>query len=68
MIKSKEQELSVLVKSFFEDYLDVKECSDEDRIFHPIHISCARVLKMEPLIKLLIKMRELSGVASYKET
>jgi hypothetical protein len=54
-------ELQTLVKSFFEDYLDVQEESDNGRVFNPIHISCVRVMKVEPLTNLLIRMRELSG-------
>lgn len=54
-------ELYTLVKSFFEDYLDIQEESDSGRVFSPIHISCVRVMKVEPLTNLLIRMRELSG-------
>ena len=56
------EELQILVKSFFEDYLDVQEESDSGRVFNPIHISCVRAMKLEPLYKLLMRMRELSGV------
>ena len=55
------EELQILVKSFFEDYLDVQEESDSGRVFNPIHISCVRAMKLEPLYKLLMRMRELSG-------
>ena len=55
------EELKALVKSFFEDYLDVQEESDSGRVFNPIHISCVRAMKLEPLYKLLMRMRELSG-------
>jgi hypothetical protein len=54
-------ELKQLVKSFFEDYLDYQEESDSGRVFNPIHVSCTRVMMIEPLAKLLIRMRELSG-------
>ena len=54
-------ELQTLVKSFFEDYLDVQEESDGGRVFNPIHISCVRAMKVEPMAKLLIRIRELSG-------
>jgi 3'-phosphoadenosine 5'-phosphosulfate sulfotransferase (PAPS reductase)/FAD synthetase len=53
--------LVVLVREFFEDYLDVKEESDSGRVFNPITISCCRCMKVEPLGKLLKKMRQLSG-------
>ena len=54
------QELQTLVKSFFEDYLDYQEESDSGRVFNPIHISCTRVMMVEPLAKLLMRMKELS--------
>ena len=54
-------ELKMLVKSFFDDYLDLVEETDSGREFHPIHISCVRALKTEPLDKLLNRMRELAN-------
>lgn len=60
-------ELKELVKSFFEDYLDVQEESDSGRIFNPIFISCSRCLKMKPLSELLTRMRELSGAREITE-
>ena len=54
------EELKQLVKSFFEDYLDYQEESDSGRVFNPIHISCTRVMMVEPLAKLLSRMKELS--------
>ena len=56
-------ELQTLVKSFFEDYLDYQEESDSGRVFNPIHVSCTRVMMIEPLAKLLGRMKELSGVS-----
>jgi len=53
-------ELKILVKSFFDDYLDLVEETDSGLEFHPIHISCVRALKTDPLGKLLNRMRELS--------
>lgn len=53
-------ELKILVRDFFENYLDVWEESDSGREFHPIHISCCRCMKIEPLNILLERMRELS--------
>lgn len=53
-------ELQELVKTFFQDYLDVTEESDSGNIFHPITINCCRVLKVQPLNELLAKMRELA--------
>ena len=60
-------ELEKAVKSFFEDYLDYYEFSDEGRVNHPIVVSCARALKIEPLTELLMEMRRLSGTKPYKE-
>ena len=59
-------ELEKVVKSFFEDYLDVVEESDSGRLFNPIYISCGRALKIEPLGELLLEMRRLSGARPYK--
>jgi len=55
-------ELKQLVKSFFEDYLNYEEESDSGRVFNPIHLSCTRAMMIEPLAKLLMRMKELSGV------
>jgi len=55
-----EVELKALVKDFFEKFLDTWEESDSGREFHPIHISCCRCMKIEPLDKLLTRIRELS--------
>ena len=63
----REQELETLVKDFFENYLDTWEESDSGREFHPITISCCRCMKVEPLDKLLTRMRELSGAKSPYE-
>lgn len=53
--------LKECVKEFFDNYLNYTEESDSGRMFHPISISCGRVMKMEPLETLLIEMQELSG-------
>jgi hypothetical protein len=60
-------ELEQCVKSFFEDYLDRVEESDGGRLFHPVYISCSRVLKVTPLNSLLTKMRTLSGAKPLEE-
>jgi len=52
-----------LVTSLFNDYLDVVEVSDGGRSFNPIFISCARVMKVEPLDKLLNELRQLTAGA-----
>jgi hypothetical protein len=54
-------ELEACVKSFFEDYLNIRECSDAGRMWAPIAISCARAMKLEPLGILIERMRVLSG-------
>ena len=64
---SEAEELKALVKSFFDDYLSVTEASDSGRIFNPIHISCVRAMKIEPLSNLLNRMRVLSGAKSENE-
>jgi hypothetical protein len=53
--------LILLVREFFDDYLDVQEESDSGRVFNPIYIGCCRCMKIEPLSKLLNKMRQISG-------
>jgi hypothetical protein len=59
---SEAEELQALVKSLFEDYLNYQEESDSGQVFNPIHVSCTRVMMIEPLGKLLNRMKELSGV------
>jgi 3'-phosphoadenosine 5'-phosphosulfate sulfotransferase (PAPS reductase)/FAD synthetase len=54
-------ELQILVKELFNAYLNKVEESEGGREFHPVTISCCRSLVVEPLNKLLDKMRELSG-------
>ena len=67
LLTQPEQELETLVKDFFENYLDTWEESDSGREFHPITISCCRCMKVEPLDKLLTRMRELSDAKSPYE-
>jgi 3'-phosphoadenosine 5'-phosphosulfate sulfotransferase (PAPS reductase)/FAD synthetase len=62
------KELKETVRVFFDDYLNVREESDEGRMFNPIFISCCRALKIEPLNEVLEKMRKLSGAGYYKES
>ena len=57
----KSDELTACVKSFFEDYLNIRECSDAGYMWAPIAISCARAMKLEPLGILIERMRVLSG-------
>lgn len=55
------EKLQNCVKSFFEDYLNIREESESGRIFAPIQISCCRAHKLEALGALLEQMRVLSG-------
>lgn len=61
------QKMLLLVKEFFEEYLDVVEESDSGRMFNPIQVSCCRAMKIEPLGKLLTEMRALSGARPERE-
>jgi hypothetical protein len=56
-------ELKECVKSFFEDYLNLREESDSGQIFAPITVSCCRAMKIEKLNALLERMRSLSGAS-----
>jgi len=47
-----------LVTSLFKDYLDVVEESDSGNMFHPIAISCCRVMKIEPLNNLMSELKQ----------
>jgi len=60
-------ELEACVKSFFEDYLNIRECSDAGRMWAPIAISCARAMKLEPLGILIERMRVLSGAREAQD-
>lgn len=61
MLKSDAFELRNLVKSFFEDFVDIVEVSDNDIEFRPVHIGCCRCMMTEKLNEILVRMRELSG-------
>jgi hypothetical protein len=54
-------ELKAAVRSFFQDFLDIREESDSGRVFAPITISSCRCMMIEPLAEVLAKMRKLSG-------
>jgi len=53
-------DLKECVREFFE-MLDYQEESDEGNLFHPITIGCCRAMMIEPLNKLLDRMKELSN-------
>ena len=61
MREQQDIELRLCVKEFFEKYLNYAEESDSGKMFHPITVSCCRVMMMQPVSDLLHKMCELSG-------
>jgi hypothetical protein len=64
---TQDEELKACVKSFFEDYLNIRECSDAGYMWAPIAVSCARAMKLEPLGNLLERMRILSGARKARD-
>ena len=61
------EELKAAVRSFFQDFLDIREESDSGRVFAPITISSCRCMMIEPLAEVLAKMRTLSGAKKRSE-
>jgi hypothetical protein len=61
------EELKATVRSFFEDFIDIREESDSGRVFAPITISSCRCMMIEPLYEVLAKMRTLSGAKKRSE-
>ena len=62
-LEAKNAELKDAVRSFFEDFLNVREESDSGRVFAPITLSSSRCMMTDPLCDILQKMRKLSGAA-----
>jgi hypothetical protein len=60
-------QLKTVVRSFFEDFLNVREESDSGRVFAPITLSSTRCMMIDPLCDILQKMRKLSGAADAPE-
>jgi hypothetical protein len=60
-LEAENAELKATVRSFFQDFIDVREESDSGRVFAPITISSCRCMMTEPLAEVLAKMRKLSG-------
>jgi hypothetical protein len=60
-LEAENAELKATVRSFFQDFIDVREESDSGRVFAPITISSCRCMMIEPLAEVLAKMRKLSG-------
>jgi len=46
-----------LITSLFKDFLDVTEESEQGKMFHPTFITTVRVLKVEPLNKLMAELK-----------
>lgn len=62
-----DERLRHLVKTLFNDYLNVVEESDNGNLFFPTTISTCRVMKVAPLNVLLHEMRDLSGADPLPE-
>jgi hypothetical protein len=60
-LEAENTELKATVRSFFEDFIDIREESDSGRVFAPITISSCRCMMIKPLAEVLTKMRKLSG-------
>jgi hypothetical protein len=60
-LEAENAELKATVRSFFQDFIDVREESDSGRVFAPVTISSCRCMMIEPLAEVLAKMRKLSG-------
>ena len=60
-MEPREDELKECVHEFFTKYLNYVEETYSGRPFNPVTIGCCRSLMLEPLNKLLDRMRELSG-------
>lgn len=59
-LEKEHKELKEAVSELFSEFLDVVEETDSGREFRPIYVSCCRTIKLEPLHKLLKKLREKS--------
>lgn len=66
-LEEENAELKATVRSFFEDFLNVREESDSGRVFAPITLSSTRCMMIDPLCDILQKMRKLSGAADAPE-
>jgi hypothetical protein len=60
-LEAENAELKATVRSFFQDFIDIREESDSGRVFAPITISSSRCMMIKPLAEVLAKMRKLSG-------
>ena len=66
--QAENDELKATMRSFFEDFIDIREESDSGRVFAPITISSCRCMMIEPLAEVLAKMRTLSGATKKGST
>jgi hypothetical protein len=66
-LEAENAELKATVRSFFQDFIDIREESDSGRVFAPITISSCRCMMIEPLAEVLAKMRKLSGAKKRSE-
>jgi hypothetical protein len=66
-LEAENAELKATVRSFFQDFIDIREESDSGRVFAPITISSCRCMMIEPLADVLAKMRTLSGAKKRSE-
>jgi hypothetical protein len=66
-VEAENAELKATVRSFFEDFIDLREESDSGRVFAPVTISSCRCMMIEPLAEVLAKMRTLSGATKGSE-
>lgn len=57
--ETEHEELKRIVREWFA-YLDATEESDEGREFHPVTFGCCRAMWVEPIGKLMARMKELS--------
>lgn len=61
-IETEHEELKRVVREWFV-YLDATEESDEGREFHPVSFSCCRAMWVDPMHRLMARMKELSRAA-----
>ena len=61
MNNSNDSELQLVVREFFNKYLNYVEESESGRLFNPVQVGCCRAMMVEPLGQVLEKMRTLSG-------
>jgi hypothetical protein len=66
-LEAENAELKATVRSFFEDFIDIREESDSGRVFAPVTISSCRCMMIEPLAEVLAKMRTLSSAKKGSE-